>query len=278
MIFICILGLLPFGRLLCQGGVFNPSVPNEFTVAECYRKSALKSKPDTVRPNSILLGQRVWRIISLENAQNSEILNTNNQCLQVGLFEVLKYGIFEKKLNVFSSSDFSKVSKTKLSEAEVLKIISHTNVSARTSFDENGNSASMETAEARYLMGNDIRSYVTMEDWFINSTTSKAETRVLAIAPVYFDEGSQQLKVLFWIYFPEWKSLLASFYAKNFYSYAEITYFDIFSKHYFISTVSMNSNVFERDIKSTAHGRDSYLESESVKEKINTMERDLFEY
>ena len=139
--------LLP-GFLCGQGGVFDRTVPSEFTVAECYRKSAHKFKSDTIRPNSVMLGQRVWRLISLEPEQNRQILNTNRECLQVGLFEVLKYGIFEKKLNVFSSPYFTEAADTRVSADEVLKLISYSGATSRTSFDENGNASTAVTAFA----------------------------------------------------------------------------------------------------------------------------------
>lgn len=82
----------------------------------------------------------------------------------------------------------------------------------------------------------------------------------------------------FKIYYPEWKNLFSAFSARNFYSYEPLTFEDVFSKRYFVSQISKESNVFDRNLKSHNHGNDVYLESELIKEKLNNAESDLFQH
>jgi gliding motility associated protien GldN len=268
--------------VLAQGGVDDPGMYKKgmFSVVDCFKKSQFLNtfKADSLAPNYILKGQRIWRSVSLDNKQNQILLNTNNECAVIGLFEIIKFGLFEKKLNAFSSDDFNQVDKYHLNENQLIKCIQLNDSVLIKNFDALGNEKEELIGNKRYLFGSDIKSYLIKEDWIFNSQSGKSEKYIIAIAPLIYDSKTEKVIPLFWLYYPEWKNMFALFEAKNFYSFEKISYDDVFTKRYFVSIISKESNVFDRTTKAYKHGNDAYLESELIKEKLMNSEMDLFQY
>ncbi len=261
------------------GGIMsNTKYDGSFTVGDCYKKSTIitKFKADTIKSNYILKGEKIWRTINLENRQNQLSLNNGGKCSEVGLFEVMKFGLFVKHLNAFSSDDFNETKQHKLSNEQILKSITVHDTSVVDVFDANGDKTSETIIDNRYMYGQDIKSFILKEDWFINSYTGKIEKRIIGIAPLIFDNKQQKTVPLFWLYYAEWKQLFASFEARNFYSDQVISFDDVFMNKYFISVLSKQSNIFDRSIKTEVHGKDIYSEGEKIHEKLNTDQEDLF--
>jgi hypothetical protein len=233
---------------------------------------------DSISPNRILMGQRVWRTISLENKQNIILFNSGNSCNQIGFFEIIKFGLFEKKQNAFWSDDFSNVKNARCSLNELIKKISFIDSAEVTAFDGQGNEKKEMVVTKRYLFNKDVNTYLIKEDWIFNSYSAQLEKRLVALAPLLFDKRENKIFPLFWLYYDEWKELFDLFEAKNYYTESKITYKDVLEKKYFISQVSKESNVFDRILKSNKHGQDAYTESELIKEKILNAESDLFQH
>jgi len=223
-------------------------------------------------------GQRLWRTISLDNKQNQDIFKSKNNCIQIGLFEIIKFGLFEKKLNAFASDNFNEVDKTRFSEPQLVKKISFYDSSEVTSFDAQGNETKAISVEKRYLYNKDISTYLLKEDWVINSHSGQLEKKIVAIAPLLYEAQSQKVVPLFWLYYNEWKELFNSFEAKNYYTDERLTYRGILEKKYFISQVSKASNIFDRSVKSDKHGIEIFLEGEVIKEKMLNSEKDMFQH
>lgn len=224
------------------------------------------------------MGQQIWRTISLENLQNAILLNTDNTCREISLFEIIKFGLFEKGLNAFSSEDFSKPQNYVLSKKQILDVITRQDTIIEWVFDAKGDKSQETTVAKKYMMGADIKSYLIKEDWIMNSYKGKMEKYIVAIAPLIYNLKTERVSPLFWLYYLEWQSLFSCFSAKNFYSYEPISYDDVFCKHYFVSQINKETNIFDRSIKSTSHGRDVYLENELIREKLRNAESDLFEH
>lgn len=224
------------------------------------------------------MGQRIWRTIDLDNKENKTVFNNNNKCLQIGLFEVIKFGLFEKNLNAFASDNFNEVDKTRLSIAELKSIISLKDTSEEIVYDAQGNETKNIKIEKRYLFNEDVKAYVLKEDWFINNYSGQLEKKIIGFAPLVLDRKTQKVVPLFWLYYNEWRELLLSFEAKNYNSDAVISYRTVLEKNFFISQISKENNIFDRSIKSYKHGQDPSLESEMIKEKIYNSERDLFQH
>lgn len=265
-----------------QEGVGNPGNYNlpEYTVKDCFkdRKYVAGFKSDSIKRNYVLKGQQIWRTVSLNDPQNAVLFNSGNACVEVGLFEVIKFGLFEKHLRAFSGEEFSNAGVTLMKPESVVKAITLKDSVIIKSFDAEGNEIEQFRSARKYLQGSDIKSYLIKEDWILNSYTGKTEKYTIAIAPIVFDEKSGKNIPLFWLYYPEWKCLFASFEAKNFYSHESVSFDDVFTRKYFISRISRETNVFDRGLKATYHGEDVNLESERIKEKLRNAESDLFEH
>jgi hypothetical protein len=263
-------------------GVNDPTQYYDFTVKDCLRNASrytVSVSRDSVRQNTQMKGQRIWRTISLDNRENQMLFNTNGgKCTQIGLFEVIKFGLFEKKLNAFSSDNFNEVEKSRMSPDDLKARISFRDTTEEVYFDAQGAETKSVTISNRYYYNSDIKSYLLKEDWIINSHSGKLEKKIVGLAPLVFDSKSEKVVPMFWLYYNEWKNLFASFEAKNFYSNERLSYREIFEKKYFISQVSKESNIFDRNIKYYKFGQESSLESEIIKLKLNNSEKDLFEH
>jgi hypothetical protein len=205
------------------------------------------------------------------------IFNTGGKCAAINLFEIIKYGLIEKKLKAFGTDQFSKT-QIPLTESQLLQMLSRSDTSDVATFDANGTQSESREVTSRYLLGGDIKTYVLKEDWVFNSLTGKTEKFIIGLAPVVYDEKSGNTRALFWLYYPEWRELFSVFEARNYYSYSTVSFHDLFMRRYFISQISKASNVFDRKIGSVHHGYDAVLESERIKEKMHNAESDLFEH
>lgn len=261
------------------GGVVDPGNYG-YNVKDCFRDSVYKRgfKGSSIKMNNVLKGQQLWRTISLSEPQNSILFNTNDRCELIGLFEIIKFGLIELHLNAFSSDDFGRSNLFVLKPADIVNSMIRKDSSAALSFDENGNEVSNSINEIRYLMGSDVKYYLMKEDWILNNYSGKMEKHIIAIAPLVDSGVTGVTAPLFWLYYAEWKDLFAAFRARNFYNYDSISFDDLFMKRFFISQISKETNLFDRAVKSVHHGTDAYLESERIKEKLNSAESDLFSH
>ncbi len=230
-----------------------------------------------MKPNNIMRGQRIWRTISLENKSNQVLFSSGSGCAQVGFFEIIKFGIFEKKMSAFFSDDFNDTKKNKCTEAQVMKKISFADSSEMASYDAAGNETKATVIEKKYLHNKDIRTYLLKEDWIMNNYSGQLEKKIIAIAPLMFEKKTEQVTPLFWLYYNEWKELFGLFEAKNYYGEFKVSYKDILERKYFVSRISKESNIFERIIKAYKSGEDVNTESERIKEKAGNSEKDVFE-
>lgn len=261
--------------------MFNNSVySNEYTVVDCFKKSkvSLDFKPDSLLKNEVFSGQKIWRKISLEDKENKIIFNSNSKCLEVTLFEIIKFGVLNLKLNVFSSDDFNSVKNTRIDDKQFLKLISLKDTSIIKVFDANGNETNEVLINNRYLYGQDVKSYLLKENWIINSKTGVLEKYVIGLAPLVYDSKLKKVIPLFWIYYKEWKKLFESFNVYNNRVNNEISYDDVFMNKYFNSVVFKQDNLFNRDLNSIYKGQNIDFESEKIKENIKIMEEDLFQH
>jgi hypothetical protein len=179
---------------------------------------------------------------------------------------------------VFSSDNFAAVKTSLLRMSDVLRILSVNDTVFTPVFNENGEQLGRAATGEKYLMGSDIKGYLLKEDWISSSQSGKLEKHIIALAPLVYDPKVEKHVPLFWLYYPEWKEFFSIFYTQTIFTYEVTSYEEVFRKHYFVSQISKESNVFDRMLKSTNHGEDLYLENERIKEKLKNAESDLFQY
>ena len=84
---------------------------------------------------------------------------------------------------------------------------------------------------------------------------------------------------MYWVYFPDTRPILAKTEVFNPKNGAERrSYDDIFMKRYFQSYIIKEDNTYDRTISAYKTGLDALLEAEAVKEKIFTIEHDIWEF
>jgi len=144
------------------------------------------------------------------------------------------------------------------------------------------------------ILTKEVKQYLLKELWFFDKQRSVLEVRIIGIAPIRVfakeasggaegseeEEESMQRKILFWVYFPEARKILANHEVFNTLNDAENKSFDdIFFKRIFSSYITQEANVYgNRPINDYTVGLDALLEAERIKESIFNYEQDLWEY
>jgi len=149
----------------------------------------------------------------------------------------------------------------------------------------NGDSIGVETVYDDAYSPGDVKKLRIKEVWYFDKQRSEMNVRILGFCPVreYIEEvdGFVQVKTtpLFWIYFPEARSVLSRAEVFNRNNGAERrTYDDIFWKRMFSSYIYKEENVYDRQINQYATGMEALFESERIKNEIFTIENDMWDY
>ena len=132
----------------------------------------------------------------------------------------------------------------------------------------------------------DVKSYLLWEEWVFDKQRSVMDVRIIAMAPVakFLTEknGVEEMEVqrLFWIPFPQYRSLLARYEVFNVYNDAERrTFDDVFVQRRFESYLISESNVYDnRFIRDYLLGVDAMHEGKAIEAELFNYEHDLWEY
>jgi len=144
----------------------------------------------------------------------------------------------------------------------------------------------------------EVLRYIMKEEWYFDKQRAKMEVRIIGLCPirVYKDkavsnattntggneEEDEQLgmKLLFWVYFPALRPVLANHEVFNVNNDAERrTFDDIFYKRKFSSFIIQETNVYDnRQIAEYRYGLDAQLEAEKIKDFMFKIEHDLWEF
>ncbi|MCX6252491.1 MAG: gliding motility protein GldN [Bacteroidetes bacterium] len=130
----------------------------------------------------------------------------------------------------------------------------------------------------------DVKKLEIKEDWFFDRQRSVMESRILGICLMgasYDEQGIYRGdKPLFWVYFPECRSVFAKNEQFNLHngSAARLSYDDVFMKRMFSSYIFKEENVYDRAIADYAVGVDALMESDKAKNSLLEFEETLWEY
>jgi len=130
----------------------------------------------------------------------------------------------------------------------------------------------------------DVKKLRIKEDWVFDRQRSVQEVRILGICPVkdsYTEAGEYRGdEPIFWIYFPECRSLLAKneqFNLKNGVA-GRLSYDDVFMKRMFASYIYKFENVYDRSINEYEGGVGALLEADKAKRSLFEFEQNIWEY
>lgn len=139
-----------------------------------------------------------------------------------------------------------------------------------------------ETIDARISDTRVMDQLWIWEEWVFDKQRSIMDVRIISIAPDGWVQTSDNYARVwpFWIYFPDYRPLFASYEVFNSHNDAENrTFDDIFFKRKFTSYIVAESNNYDnRLISDYLLGIDAIREGERIQEKIFLMEHDQWEY
>jgi len=166
-------------------------------------------------------------------------------------------------------------------------------------YDEDPNSDNYglpigDSTIVKALSPEDIVRYRIKEDWIFDKQRSQRYIRIIGLAPMIFDEtaanlgfedegsgsAGKLLKPMFWLYYPEWRYVLANYTVFNPNNPAqEMSFDDLFQKRWFNGMIVKDDNVYDRSLEQTwGKGLDVLLAGEEIKEQLFVREHDVWHY
>ena len=132
-----------------------------------------------------------------------------------------------------------------------------------------------------WFVSKHVIQYKLKEDWFFDKERSVLDVRILGICPVIYKDLQPGAKHqdLFWLYFPHLRPYLSRYYTYNEQNDAQwMSFDDLFFKRRFNAVMYKESNVCDRSVESYRMGADALMEAEKIKEKIRTLEHDVWNF
>lgn len=228
--------------------------------------------------------KRVWRTVDLREKMNFPLyypeVKTDER---ISLFDLIKEGLLASppRITAFANPALDDQFLIPMTPGEIETMFTQKELVFVD--DPNNPGTFIPDTIRRTMEPTDIRQYWIKEDWFLDKQRSVLDVRILGLCPLKekVSEGGEVLGYtpLFWIYFPEFRPLMARTNAFNPKNNAQpLSYDDIFLKRIFQSYIHKESNAYDRSINAYITGLDVLLEAERVKEDIARMEHDLWHF
>ncbi len=235
-----------------------------------------------LRQADVIYSKRVWQIIDFREKINQAFYYPIEEHMQWKSFITIIYDAVKAgeltAYDAFVDDEFT-------SPMSMSKIEEQFGGSPDTTelYDEDNNFTGTTITYSGQFTNSEVKKLKIKEVWYFDKQRSQMQVRILGLCPVweYFDDASQQdiSTDMFWIYFPEARSVLARAEVFNRKNGAERrTYDDVFWKRMFSSYVYKEENVYDRSIEQYALGMDALLESERIKNELFEIEGNMWEY
>ena len=238
----------------------------------------------------ILWGKQVWEKIDLDERFNLPLYYPTDTLATMprvrSLFDALYGGIISGKITkVYADSYFTQ--KLSLDEIKERMTAIDTTDAGRDQYNDEG------VVDAQYINKFQVNSE-TIEEfhirgiWYFDAKYGVLKYRLLGIAPVAVDPKGMAAGVspdkveVFWVFFPDARLTLHSYYAFNPRNTLHpIDYDHLLNARRFNGLIYKEDNVYgDREIKEYIHDNAvrQLLESQRVKEKIREYEEDMWNY
>ncbi len=235
-----------------------------------YEKQTLDY--EKLREADVFWQRRIWRLIDVREKMNLPFSYPERPFVDVLLeatenLELTAYA--DEKFEIpMSKEDID----SKVNKKETVSTID----------PESGEEIIKEVVQE--LNPEDIKQFRVKEVWFFEEESSTFQKRILGIAPIrdaFNDSGDYMgQEVLFWVYYPEARKVLAREKAFNMFNNdsTPMTWEDIFEMRFFASYIYKESNVYDRRLEEFLSGLDLLMESGKIKDKLFSYEHDLWTY
>ena len=278
--------------VFAQANILNAKSPEEIGVRTEAQKAVDNDKPleyGYVDDRDILKSSLVWEKIVLDERSNFPLyypIDTNNiGSDRRSLYDVLMKSVKEGKIkNIYDDSYFT--TKRTLKDIEAaLTMIDTTELGIEQL--NAGEELSPEYINRRDITAADIKEYHIKGLWYFDKRQAEMKYRLLGIAPVapdvsFIDEEGPDLVELFWVFFPDARTVLheaKSFNNSN--SAVPFSFDHILNSRRFHGYIYKEENV-QGDRKINEYVSENalmqLLESERIKDKIRDFELDMWTY
>lgn len=243
-----------------------------------------------IREDDAVYQQRVWQEIDVHEKMNLPFLyradedNGNQRFISI-LLNHIKTG----EISAFSPIDdrfttpitVGEITRQLLGESKKIQV-------PNWAEDPDGTKGILKDSiiSEEFNPDNTIEKYWIKEDWVFDKETARMHVRILGIAPlrtIRNEDGSyRDVTPLFWVYYPDLRSMLAKYQAYNGKNFgARSSWEEIFESRMFTSRVikSTYDNPYDQYISN--YIKDPILrllEGDNIKTKIFNYEQDLWSY
>jgi gliding motility associated protien GldN len=246
-----------------------------------------------LREADVMWSKTIWRVMELKEKMNfpfyypEEPIGDRMSLISLLMWGIQNQGLTAYNYDMASGEEFATVMTVKDIED---KFGAKDQVIMVENVEDPDGPMIEKTIEGEIYL-EEVKQIMLKEVWFFDKQRSVLEVRIVGLCPIRIftkdsdnpdaEEGEEmQKKMLFWVYFPEARKILANhevFNPKN--DAKRMSFDDAFFKRFFSSYIVQESNAYNnRPISDYTVGLESMLEAERIKESIFNYEQDLWEY
>ena len=242
-----------------------------------------------VRPDDILWTKRYLNIIELKERVNLPLyFPTSPVSMGRGKYRTSLAHLLIEKVKLGEVTAYDETPQNYFTEVitpeELSKMLSRVDSAIEYDLDTGDEYMGYDTIN---ITASDARSFYVLEDKFFDKKRSVLDSRIIGLALIANKQdpetGEISPEVLFWVWYPEVRQLLANNYLlldnQKYLGTHYMTYDEFLTKRLFTSRIIKETNMYDRAIyeykKTPMH---QLLEADRIKNDIRYLESDLWEY